>query len=193
LRASLGLAQEVLRPVVVPGPSCLHEILVELGYQPTTVSTKAREDLLLGCRVQAAGAAHPTTRAIDIKAQADGGIVRVHGIVDEAELLGEILELVRIVPEVKKEISALDIRPIFPYLAVSPRPPHHCRRSGTGRWGCCTHAGIVDTGCPQVRDGPIMPTQVLMNRLTDEGRKTVEGRPDRIREVNQELEGMGVR
>jgi len=83
--------------------------------------------------VQAAGAAHPTTCAIDVKAQADGGIVRVHGSVDEAELLGEILELVRIVPGVKKEISELDIRPIFPYLAVSPRPPRRCCRSGTGR------------------------------------------------------------
>jgi hypothetical protein len=133
LRASLGLAQEVLRPAGVPGPSCLREVLVELEYQPTPVSTKALEDLLLSCRVQAAGAAHPTTRAIDVKAQADGGIVRVHGSVDEAEMLGEILELVRIVPGVKKEISELDIRPIFPYLAVSPRPPRRCRRCGTGR------------------------------------------------------------
>jgi uncharacterized protein with GYD domain len=38
-----------------------------------------------------------------------------------------------------------------------------------------------------------MPTYVLMNTLTltDEGRKTVKERPDRIREVNQELEGRG--
>jgi uncharacterized protein with GYD domain len=36
-----------------------------------------------------------------------------------------------------------------------------------------------------------MPTDVLMNTLTDEGRKTVKERPDRIREVNQELEGRG--
>jgi uncharacterized protein with GYD domain len=36
-----------------------------------------------------------------------------------------------------------------------------------------------------------MPTYVLMNTLIDEGRKTVEERPDRIKEVNQELEGRG--
>jgi uncharacterized protein with GYD domain len=38
-----------------------------------------------------------------------------------------------------------------------------------------------------------MPTYVLMSTLTDEGRKTVKERPDRIREVNRELEGMGAR
>jgi uncharacterized protein with GYD domain len=38
-----------------------------------------------------------------------------------------------------------------------------------------------------------MPTYVLMSTLTDEGRKTVKERPDRIKEVNREIEGMGVR
>ena len=36
-----------------------------------------------------------------------------------------------------------------------------------------------------------MPTYVLLSTLTDKGRKTVKERPDRIKEVNQELEGMG--
>jgi uncharacterized protein with GYD domain len=36
-----------------------------------------------------------------------------------------------------------------------------------------------------------MPTYVLMNTRSDEERKTVKERPDRIREVNQELEGSG--
>ena len=38
-----------------------------------------------------------------------------------------------------------------------------------------------------------MPTYILMSTLTDEGRKTVKERPDRIQEVNQEIEGMGAR
>jgi uncharacterized protein with GYD domain len=38
-----------------------------------------------------------------------------------------------------------------------------------------------------------MATYVLMSTLTDEGRKTVKERPDRIREVNKEIEGMGAR
>lgn len=38
-----------------------------------------------------------------------------------------------------------------------------------------------------------MPTYILLSTLTDEGRKTVKERPDRITEVNHELERMGVR
>jgi uncharacterized protein with GYD domain len=37
-----------------------------------------------------------------------------------------------------------------------------------------------------------MPTYVLLVNLTDHGRKTVRDNPNRIREVNAELEGMGV-
>lgn len=38
-----------------------------------------------------------------------------------------------------------------------------------------------------------MATYVLLSTLTDEGRKTVKERPDRIREVNKEIENMGAR
>jgi uncharacterized protein with GYD domain len=38
-----------------------------------------------------------------------------------------------------------------------------------------------------------MATYVLLSTLTDEGRKTVKERPDRIREVNREIENMGAR
>ena len=38
-----------------------------------------------------------------------------------------------------------------------------------------------------------MATYVLLSTLTDEGRKTVKERPDRIKEVNQEIEKMGAR
>lgn len=37
-----------------------------------------------------------------------------------------------------------------------------------------------------------MTLYVLLTSLTDEGRKTVKERPDRIREVNKEVEAMGV-
>ena len=36
-----------------------------------------------------------------------------------------------------------------------------------------------------------MTTYVLLSRLTDEGRKTVKARPERIHEVNQEIENWG--
>jgi len=38
-----------------------------------------------------------------------------------------------------------------------------------------------------------MPIYVLLSSLTDEGRKTVKGRPERIREVNREIEALGVK
>jgi uncharacterized protein with GYD domain len=38
-----------------------------------------------------------------------------------------------------------------------------------------------------------MPIYVLLSTLTDEGRKTVSERPERIKEVNQELEAMGIK
>jgi uncharacterized protein with GYD domain len=38
-----------------------------------------------------------------------------------------------------------------------------------------------------------MPIYVLLSTLTDEGRKTVSERPERIKEVNLEIEAMGVK
>jgi uncharacterized protein with GYD domain len=37
-----------------------------------------------------------------------------------------------------------------------------------------------------------MTLYVLLTNLTDEGRKTIKERPERIREVNQEIADMGV-
>jgi uncharacterized protein with GYD domain len=38
-----------------------------------------------------------------------------------------------------------------------------------------------------------MPIYVILSKLTDEGRKTIKQRPERMLEVNRELETMGVR
>lgn len=38
-----------------------------------------------------------------------------------------------------------------------------------------------------------MATYVILSTLTDEGRKTIKKNPERIGEVNKELEGMGVK
>jgi len=38
-----------------------------------------------------------------------------------------------------------------------------------------------------------MPIYVMLTSLTDEGRKTVKGHPERIKEVNKEVEAMGVK
>ena len=38
-----------------------------------------------------------------------------------------------------------------------------------------------------------MPLFIMMTNLTDEGRKTVKTNPQRIKEVNKEVEAMGVK
>ena len=38
-----------------------------------------------------------------------------------------------------------------------------------------------------------MPFYVMLTTLTDEGRKTIKAKPERIKEVNKEVEGMGVK
>ena len=38
-----------------------------------------------------------------------------------------------------------------------------------------------------------MPVYVMLTNLTDEGRKTVKEKPERIKEVNKEVEKMGVK
>ncbi len=38
-----------------------------------------------------------------------------------------------------------------------------------------------------------MPIYLMLTTLTDEGRKTVKGKPERIKEVNEEVEDMGVK
>ncbi|MBI4512552.1 MAG: GYD domain-containing protein [Gemmatimonadetes bacterium] len=38
-----------------------------------------------------------------------------------------------------------------------------------------------------------MATYVLLSNLTDEGAKTIKNKPERIREVNKEIEKLGVR
>ena len=38
-----------------------------------------------------------------------------------------------------------------------------------------------------------MATYIMLSNLTDEGRKTLKERPERLKEVNKELETMGAR
>lgn len=38
-----------------------------------------------------------------------------------------------------------------------------------------------------------MAVYIALSTLTDEGRKTLKQKPDRIKEVNKEIEGMGVK
>jgi len=42
-------------------------------------------------------------------------------------------------------------------------------------------------------EGKNLPIYILLSNLTDEGWKTVKGKPERIKEVNRELENFGVK
>ena len=46
---------------------------------------------------------------------------------------------------------------------------------------------------PKRKKEVVMATYVMLTTLTDEGRKTIKERPERIREVNREVEAMGVK
>ena len=41
--------------------------------------------------------------------------------------------------------------------------------------------------------GYVVPTYILLSRLTSEGRKTIRAKPDRLKEVNKELEAWGAK
>jgi len=48
------------------------------------------------------------------------------------------------------------------------------------------------TGTDIVEDD-FMPTYILLSTLTAEGRKTVKSKPERIKEVNKEVEALGAK
>src|SRR3989304_2663198 len=59
------------------------------------------------------------------------------------------------------------------------------------------HRLFAESGNPPIQPGQEkgdpMPLYILLSSLTDEGRKTVKSKPERIKEVNKEIEGMGAK
>jgi uncharacterized protein with GYD domain len=45
----------------------------------------------------------------------------------------------------------------------------------------------------KIKRGDRMPVYIMMSTLTDEGRKTIKKHPERIEEVNREIENMGAK
>jgi len=59
-------------------------------------------------------------------------------------------------------------------------------------------AGGAAEGISRLREDPYwgerseaMETYIMLSKLTDQGRKTLKENPNRIKEVNKEVEGMG--
>jgi len=44
-----------------------------------------------------------------------------------------------------------------------------------------------------IAEDDLVPTYILLSTLTAEGRKTVKSKPDRIKEVNREVEALGAK
>jgi uncharacterized protein with GYD domain len=57
----------------------------------------------------------------------------------------------------------------------------------------CTHAVAGTSPKDPKKGGPAMPYYIILSNLTDEGRRTIKQRPERIVEVNKEIEAMGVK
>jgi uncharacterized protein with GYD domain len=53
--------------------------------------------------------------------------------------------------------------------------------------------GVWKKGGVSLKGGDPMALYVMLTNLTDEGRKTLMEKPDRLKEVNKEVESMGVK
>jgi uncharacterized protein with GYD domain len=70
--------------------------------------------------------------------------------------------------------------------------PRSSRVGGAGRLRVRQDWSTIDSPAI-VSEGADMATYILLSTLTDEGRKTLKERPERMQEVNREIEAMGGR
>jgi uncharacterized protein with GYD domain len=64
--------------------------------------------------------------------------------------------------------------------------------SPSGASAVCASAGWDRNAALQaVHDGGAMPTYIMLSKLTSDGVQTVKNNPQRIREVNREIEQLG--
>lgn len=78
----------------------------------TPESVKAFDDLTTIARVQAALITSPRTRNVILNVQADGGRVKISGILADSELEKEIIAIARKVPGVKEVVTDIEPPPI---------------------------------------------------------------------------------
>jgi cytidylate kinase len=81
-------------------------------YQPTAESEKAFADLTTTARVQAALITSPRTRNVILNVQADGGRVKISGILADSDLEKEIVEVAKKVPGVTDVVTDIEPPPI---------------------------------------------------------------------------------
>jgi uncharacterized protein with GYD domain len=86
-------------------------------------------------------------------------------------------------------IPASSARVVHPRLVYSS-VQGHWSASTTSRRRAGGAAG-VPVADPEMKGGDFMETYIMLTKLTDEGRKTLKQNPNRTKEVNREIEGMG--
>jgi hypothetical protein len=97
----------------VPIPTCVDQVIAlvkSAAFQETPESRRRLENLALQARVRAALRADERTEGIDVVIEADGGRVRLSGIVvdeREKELCRVVVEKVRGVTEVQDELRTM--------------------------------------------------------------------------------------
>ncbi|HEX6513273.1 MAG TPA: cytidylate kinase family protein [Chloroflexota bacterium] len=85
-------------------------------FQPTPESTRAMENLTVAARVKATLLANPTTNDIPLDVQADGGIVRISGVItaiDDGQIEDRLRELAMSTQGVKSVVLDVQFRPVL--------------------------------------------------------------------------------
>ena len=90
----------------------ISETARRMDAQFTSESAKAFADLTTTARVQAALITSPRTRNVILNVQADGGRVKISGILADSELEKEIVAIARRVPGVTEVITDIEPPPI---------------------------------------------------------------------------------
>jgi len=83
-----------------------------IDAEATPEAAKGFADLTTTARVQAALIIAPRTRNVILNVQADGGRVKISGILADSELEKEIVEIARKVPGVKDVMTDIEPPPI---------------------------------------------------------------------------------
>jgi cytidylate kinase len=94
------------------GAALVSEAARRMDAAATPQSVKAFGDLTTSARVQAALITSPRTRNVILNVQADGGRVRISGILADSELEKEIVQIARKVPGVTHVITDIEPPPI---------------------------------------------------------------------------------
>jgi len=98
------------------GVSTVVALAQQAEFQPSAQSSKALDDLTVGSRVRAALAIHPGTSDLPLDVDADGGVVRLSGVItaiDDGRLEDELRSVALGTPGVRSVVVDVQFRPVL--------------------------------------------------------------------------------